>query len=171
MIAALEARKACSDFSRPTITWDFAQGTQSWEAWNDLDDLTARDGTLIAHAVGNDPMLGSPSFDIPSIAVGDIAITMRAQASQSTLHGNIYWLATNQKDFYPGLNKSFAVQADGEFHTYRIDIAQTGTLLIGDHITQLRFDPVDAPAEIAIQKIEIMTHCSSLDGQKCGCGK
>ena len=144
---------------------------QDWETWNDLADFAARDELLVARAIGNDPILGSPTFDIPSMAIGTIKITMRVRATTPTLHGEVYWLATDQPDFFPGLNKSFAVQADGEFHTYAVDLAQTGALLIGDHITQLRFDPVDAPAEIALQKIEIATHCSSLDDQRCLCGK
>ena len=169
LLDALKARQACSSFSQSTIDWNFAHGLQSWEAWNDIADFAVRDGMLVARIQGNGPILGSPTFDIPAMAIGEVRITMRVRSTASNLQGNVYWLATDQSDFFPGLNKSFVIQADGEWHTYSVDLAQTGALLIGDHITQLRIDPANAPAEIEIQKIEITTHCSKMSGQVCNC--
>ena len=115
--------------------------------------------------------MGSPAMDIPAIAIGDIEITMRVNAAQPTFQGQVYWLASGQQDFSPALKRSFTGQADGEFHTYRVDIAQSDMLLLGDHITRLRLDPVDAPAEIAIKSIQVDVHCASAGTGPCVCGR
>ena len=115
--------------------------------------------------------MASPLIDIPAIEIGDVEITMRVRASQPELQSTVYWLATDQTDFSPGLKQALPILADGKFHTYLVDISKTGQLSIGDHILRLRLDPVNAPAEIAIQSIRVFTHCSSVQGVNCTCGQ
>ncbi len=171
LIRALEQRNYCSNLTKPTTVWDFSKDTQGWDAWNDLTDFQNRDGMLVMRATGGDPYMGSPEIDIPTMAIGDIEITMRVRGSQPIMNGALYWLASGQQDFSPDLQKTFQVRADGEFHTYQVDVAQTEMLLLGDRIVQLRLDPVDAPAEIAIKAITVYTHCDTLQNQQCPCGR
>ncbi len=171
LIATLETRVRCASFSQPAITWDMTRDSEGWAPWNQLDGFENRSGALVTRSVGNDPFMGSPTIDIPAIAIGDIEITMRVNTTQPTFQGKVYWLASGQQDFSPALKQSFTGQADGEFHTYRVDIAQSGMLLLGDHITRLRLDPVDAPAEIAIKSIQVDTHCASGETSQCVCGQ
>ena len=169
LIQQLKERARCENYSAPLLDWDFSEGTHGWEPWNQLHALAIREDALAMRADGNDPILASPPIDIPAIAIGEIQVVMRVSASQPTLHGELYWLASGQTDFSPGLKSAFQVQADGEWHTYHIDLAKSGMLLMGDRITQIRLDPVDAPADIAIQSITISTHCSSLQDERCIC--
>jgi hypothetical protein len=147
----LRARQQCESFSPPVIVWDFAEGVHGWEAWNDLERFEIRDGALTTRALGNDPFMASPEFVIPALALGDIEIEVRVRAAQSNVHARVFWLATDQPDFQPGLSASFAARADG------------------DHITRLRFDPADVPGEIAIKTIRVFAHCSTDARDRCAC--
>jgi hypothetical protein len=157
---ALQERNRCANVSTPAITWEFSRDAQGWEAWNDLSQFEYRDGMLAMRATGNDPYLASPEIGIDTMAIGQIEITMRVRSEQAGLHGSIYWRATDQSDFSPDLQAPFPLQSDGEFHSYRVDIAKTEKLLMGDQITRLRLDPSDAPADIAIKSIVVYTHCT-----------
>jgi hypothetical protein len=165
----LRARQQCESFSPPVIVWDFAEGVHGWEAWNDLERFEIRDGALTTRALGADPNMASPEFDVPALALGDIEIEVRVRAAQSNVHARVFWLATDQTDFQPGLSASFAARADGEFAIYRVNLAQTGNLFVGDHITRLRFDPADVPGEIAIKTIRMFAHCSTDARDRCAC--
>ncbi len=167
---ALVERKNCLSFSRTTISWDFADA-QGWEPWNQLEGFETREGQLLTRSEGNDPFMGSPPVDIPSIMIGDVQITMSVRASQPTAKGELYWLVSGQRDFSPGLQESFAVQADGQLHTYAVNLIKSNKLAIGDRIVQFRLDPVDAPAQIAIQSIRVSTQCDSLEGEHCKCAQ
>jgi hypothetical protein len=76
--------------------------------------------------------------------------------------------AHHQSDFPPDQFAAFGVTADGASHKYRVDIAASGKLFIGDRIARLRLDPTDAPAEIAIKAIRVFVHCNP-SGDSCKC--
>lgn len=171
LLAALEARKYCAGFSQVALTWDLGSNPQGWEPWNQLDGFENRDGALVTRSVGDNPVMASPVIDISALAIGDIDITMRVRAEQPTFEGKVYWMASEQQDFSPALKQSFIGQADGEFHTYHVDIAQTGMLLLDDRITRLRLDPVTMPAEIAIKSIQVNVHCKLAGTGRCTCGQ
>lgn len=170
LVRALGQRNQCMAVSQPAIEWSFANDAQGWEAWRDLSDFQNRDGWLVMRAVGNDPYFASPEIAISTMEIGDIEIAMRVRADDPALTAQIYWLASSQQDFSPDLQVSVPVRADGELHTYRVDIAQKGQLLEGDKIVRLRIDPTDAPADIAVKTITIYTHCDTLVNPQCSCG-
>jgi len=91
------------------------------------------------------------------------------RAAQPQFQGDVFWLTADQADFSPAFKQSFTGQADGAWHTYRVNLASSGTLLIGNRVTRLRFDPVATPAEIAIQSIRVYSHCESNDASRCVC--
>lgn len=171
LVRALEERKRCAGFSRLATEWDFSKSPQGWEPWSQLSGFEIREGALMARAEGSDPYMASPPIDISSIAIGEIEITMLVRASEPKLKGAIYWLAEGQQDFSPALQASFAVQPDGKFHTYRVDVAETGMLAIGERIVQLRLDPVDAPAEIAIKSVKVFVGCDNEEVERCVCSR
>ena len=169
LIDALRQRQACGDAQYPALAWNFSNGTQAWETWNQLANFDSRDSGWYMESTGTDPNLASPVLDIPSMAIGDIEITMRVQATRGSLNGALYWLATGQDDFSPGLQVKFPVQADDQFHVYRLDIAKSGGLNIEDHILRLRLNPVDDLAAIELNSIRIFLHCSELQHNQCNC--
>ncbi|MBI3914197.1 MAG: glycosyltransferase family 39 protein, partial [Chloroflexi bacterium] len=164
----LQDRQKCLGVSSPAAQWDFARDAQGWEAWNDLENVQARDDALSMRATGTDPNLGSPLMDVPTLGIGDVEIEMQARAGAPTLRGALYWQIAGQSDFAPEQFQAFDVRADGAFQKYRIDLTQEGKLLIGDRIARLRLDPTDAPAEISIRSIRVFVHCT-LTGDSCQC--
>ncbi len=161
LIRILEERNRCKDFLQPAVIWDFKDGIQGWEPWHDLTGFEIRDGVLITRSMGNDPYMASPETDIASERIGIVEVTMRVTANQPTTEGRIYWHASSSQDFEPELFRPFVVKADGEFHSYRVDIA-SGALYMGDRILRLRLDPTDSPAEVAIKEIRILVYCSTM---------
>jgi hypothetical protein len=151
------------------MTWDFSHDLQNWQAWNELGDLENRNGMWIMRSMGNDPYIASPEFDLPSIALGDIEITMSVRADHTPLKGLVYWVVVGQADFSPVYKQSFDVQADGEVRTYRVNVSQSQLLYLGDRVRRLRLDPVDAPAEIGMKMIRIWTVCSTAQADRCVC--
>ncbi|MBI3914191.1 MAG: hypothetical protein HY327_08415 [Chloroflexi bacterium] len=164
----LGARQKCASTQTPRVEWNFSTDAQGWEAWNELENLRVRDGALTMRAIGNDPNLGSPVIEVPAFNFGDIELTMRARAEQPSVQGKIYWQAQDQKDFSPNLFQTFAVNADDQWHTYRVDLAATGKLFIGDQIVRLRLDPINAPGEVEIKSIRVSTVCLTAQGT-CEC--
>ncbi len=165
---ALAARRRCADKQTPAVTWDFARDAQGWEAWSEVADLRAHAGALTMRVTGSDPNLGGPAIDVPALNLGDIELTLRVRAEPSNLQGQVYWQTQDQPDFAPNLYQTFAVQADGQWHTYRVNLAATEKMFIGDRVTRLRLDPVNAPAEIEIQSIRVLTVCVTAEGT-CEC--
>gem|GEM_PF-611748 len=167
LVRALEQRNRCANF-KPAIVWNFSQDAQGWETWNELSQFENRDGMLTTRALGSDPYMASPEISISTLGLGDIQVEMRVRA-EKLVRGAWYWLVAGQLDFSPELEEEFPVRADGEFRTYRVDLAQHGRLFVGDQIIRLRFDPTDAVADIAIKSISISTRCSNLQGDQCIC--
>lgn len=164
----LLARQKCSNVALLASEWDFSQGVQGWEPWHHITDFGVRDGVLVLRAEGDDPFLGGPEIEIPAISLARIEITMRAQAEQPSLQGQVYWRVLGATDFSPHLNQKFDIVADGEWHTYYLPLA-SGVLSIEDKIIQLRLDPANAPAQINIQSIRLLKHCVRLEERYCRC--
>lgn len=164
---AMQARARC--VPKPAIVWDFARGDAGWETWNQITSLVVSDGVWQLQAQGNDPNLGSPTLDLSAFALGDIEIEMRVRGEQLMTRGAIYWQVNGQSDFLPVQQQTFAVNADGVFHTYRVNLAATNRLLLGDRIMRLRLDPTEMPAEIGLRAIRVYRVCTQEEGVLCEC--
>jgi len=164
----LTTRNRCLNSVQQAIVWNFQNGVQGWEPWNDLVGFSVRDGVLFTESVGSDPYMASPEIDIDTLTIANVEITMRVIADQPNIEGRVYWHASSRQDFEPDLFRAFTVKPDGEFHTYRVDISK-GPLFIGDRLLRLRLDPVDTPAHIAIKTIRVNTVCWSERDNRCEC--
>lgn len=167
LVRSLEQRNACVKFT-PSVEWNFAQDPQGWEAWNDLSDYKSQAGLLQMRATGDDPYLASPEIAVPAMALGNVQVVMRVRADNPRASGAWYWVVEGQSDFSPVQVAEFPVTADGELRTYNVDLTQNGRLFIDDKIIRLRFDPVDAPSEIALSSITVSTRCAD-QGTTCIC--
>lgn len=161
LVQMLQVRSRCTGSDHVLAEWNFTREPLGWEPWNDLAAFEDHDGVLTMRAEGKDPILASPSLNVPAIEIGEVAVVMRVRSDRASGRGSVYWLASGQDDFSPDLQKPFDVQADGEWRTYRAALGASGKLFIGDQIRQLRLDPFDAPAEIAIKSIAIGARCVS----------
>jgi hypothetical protein len=133
--------------------WEFETDADSegWLAWSQLETLQVNKGLLSTRSTGSDPYMGSPdalSIDAATLSL----IEFRMKVSAGTL-GELFFI-TDSDEVYDG-NKSlpFSVIADGQFHTYTLDMSVVsqwqGT------IRQLRLDPTDTSAEIEIDYVRV----------------
>jgi len=164
----LSERQKCLGNQFLSVGWNFSSDAQGWEALNDLASFAFQNGALVTRATGSDPNLASPTIDLPSITVGDIEIEMSVRGASPTTQGSVFWLGPGE-EFSPARTQSFAIQADGALHTYRVDLARDEKLFVGDHITQLRLDPGEILADITIKSIRVNVHCLSVTGNSCVC--
>ncbi len=159
----LQARAQCRA-AQAAVTWNFARADAGWQAWNQIDQIQIRDGAMWFNTTGDDPNLASPLFDVSALNLDHIEIEMRVRASAPIAQGALLWMTSAQSEFSPAQRLVFPVQTDGVFHTYRVNLAQAGSLLIGDHVVRLRLDPAHVPAEIALKEIRMYTGCNQATG-------
>lgn len=164
----LSARQKCLANQIPSVGWNFTSDAQGWEPTSDLAPFAFRSGALVTRSTGNDPNLLSPTIDIPAIAVGNVEIEMSVSGASPVTQGSVFWIGLGE-DYSPARQQNFVIQADGALHTYHIDLSRDEKLFVGDHIVQLRVDPGEMPADIAIKSIRVNVHCGSIVGDLCQC--
>ncbi|MBI4670525.1 MAG: hypothetical protein HY741_02495 [Chloroflexi bacterium] len=134
------------------IVWNFDTDAQGWTIWNDVANAEVEDGEWRLDVQGADPNLGSPLVNLRGQRLGEIQLTMRVRAARSPLQGAWYWQTRGMENFSPALVQDFDVLADGAMHTYAVALP----VQRGDVIAQLRLDPTDAPAQLAIDSITLI---------------
>lgn len=147
----LRQNLTCADDARE-IVWNFDADAQGWSAWNEIANSKIDAGAWRLDTTGSDPILGSPLVNVRGAQLGAIQIKMRARASQSPLKGEIYWRTRDMADFSPARVASFDIIADGLLRDYEIVLP----IPRDDIVAQLRFDPADAPAQLAVDSITIV---------------
>lgn len=155
LIAQMAERTA-----RPTPTdvvtgWDFRQDAEGWEPWNQVVEMRVENENLLFQTEGDDPFLGSPPISVPTMNLGPVELRMRVTADSPQVEGAVFWITSSDGEFLPDKQKTFEVNADGEFHTYRVNLDTGGNLFVGDNIIQLRLDPTDRPALVELDYIRI----------------
>lgn len=149
--AQLRQNLACANGVKE-IAWNFDADAGGWTIWNDAANAEVKDGQWQFDVQGADPNLGSPLVNLRAPRLGEIQITMRVRADRSSLQGALYWQTRGMENFSPALVQNFEVLADNAMRTY----ALTLPVQRGDVIAQLRLDPTDAPARVAIDSIKLI---------------
>ena len=136
----------------PAINYHFEYGLQGWEPTNQVAPLNLANGSLQTTATGANPWMLSGPFAV----VGDRApfIKIRMKTSAGT-QGQLFWRTSDPEGFLSfDRVVSFPLIADGEFHTYQLDMI-SHSWWQGKLITYLRLDPSDqSGAEIEIDFIK-----------------
>jgi hypothetical protein len=133
--------------------WEFESGgdTEGWTAWNQLEAMETRDGSLLMHSTGDDPYLGSPAVSIDANMLASIEIRMKITAGYSS---QIFFTTASDSEFDEAKSIVFTPIADGDFHTYTLDMSSVNPW--HGQITQIRLDPTDQPSALEIDYIRIV---------------
>ncbi len=111
-----------------------------------LAHVTVEGGRLRAQSIGADPsFLGPPCMGLPADRVRRVAVTMGATAGTEA---QLFWRTHMHEDFTEAQSVRFPIIADGLMHEYRIDVSASP--LWTGRVEQLRLDPTNAAAEIAV---------------------
>lgn len=130
---------------REVACWDFrsAQETLGWQVGGNIQDLRVSDGALKGIFTGRDPILFSPTMDIPMKKGLILEIRMKSAVE---LTGELYFTDTHEGrfgGFSAEKRRTWKIYGDGEWHTYRIRPGWNGL----SKILKLRIDPGSPIAE------------------------
>lgn len=130
------------------IAFEFNESTEGWLGAHHIDSLEVREGSLVGSITGPDPYLIRSMLNVPAATCQAVVLRMRVTAGQM---GQLYWATADAPGFSEQRVVGFPLQADGQFHEYRIPVGQHPEWK-GRTITELRIDPGNgaAKAEFAI---------------------
>ena len=135
------------------IEWKFDQPDdfRGWTIGGLVDDGAVRDGALHGRAIGADPILFSPIFDLPASPNQCVEICAKSTAPALA---ELYWTETltgQYGGFSSEKHRQFHVSGDNQYRVYRIwPFWQSAGKII-----RLRFDPPNA-GTFDIQSIRIV---------------
>jgi hypothetical protein len=133
--------------------WDFRGCEQAivsaWPAFGASVECIQGEG-LLMEAAGSDPQLYGPDIDIP-IPTGTY-VRLRASVSylpddsRSDLHSEWLWHGS-ENDFAPERVRGMRIKREGKLNVYWTFLRADE---VGERLSQLRFDPVDANARATL---------------------
>lgn len=126
-----------------TITITFDADTAGFQALNQCR-LSVRDGVLVVESFGEDPYLARP-LSVPADAC-EVIVELRTTVSTG---GAVYWTCGRSSQWGEDKVRHFPLQADGQWHEYRVEIVTPGGL------KQLRLDPGAAPGVYEIRRVRV----------------
>ncbi len=133
------------------IEFRFNDSAEGWQAAHHIADLAVNDGVLVGTISGSDPYLVRGMVQVRGDDVRAIRVRMRVSTGQSA---QLFWTTQSSPGFTEGKQFPFAVQADGQFHEYRLEVGRHPQWS-GQQISGLRIDPVAGPpsGEFAIDYV------------------
>jgi len=134
------------------VEWRFDSTGLGWQAGHDIDLFKVKKGGLLVRSTGKDPYLISPDIKIIPSMVSSLEIRMSVTAGSS---GRLFWATLESPVFEQKRSLSFAVKADGDFHTYTLELSQLLSWRWTKSITKLRLDPTNEPAKIKLDYIRL----------------
>ena len=126
-----------------SIDITFATDTSGFQALNQCR-LSVRDGVLVVESFGEDPYLARP-LSVPADAC-EVIVELRTTVSTG---GAVYWTCGRSSQWGEDKVRHFPLQADGQWHEYRVEIVTPGGL------KQLRLDPGAAPGVYEIRRVRV----------------
>lgn len=104
------------------------------------------DGELRARSESDDPaLIGPPSMMLPAERVASVRVRLQADAGDRV---QIFWRRDGDDGWTEEASVTVPLRADGAYHVYAFDVGASPEWR--GVIAQLRLDPTDAPAEIAV---------------------
>ncbi|MCL5995518.1 MAG: hypothetical protein M1546_05610, partial [Chloroflexi bacterium] len=135
------------------LDWDFASHEEAlgWSPTHDLQAFSVDPNGLSTKAIGGDPYMAGPSIELDTATVPHIELRM---SSTQGSDAQIFWEVDGQP-FNEAASQHFSVVADGNWHTYRLDLATHNEWK--GRVTRLRLDPSNqAGGDIAIAYIRLL---------------
>lgn len=136
---------------KPVTAWEFKDASPGWDAQMGLKDLKVADGSLSMVSTTIDPAMTAWTDDLDTRKFGAVEVRMKADKGQDA---QLFW-STPAWQFIESASARFDLKADGQFHTYKLDLAKSPDWK--SKVIALRFDPTNAAqANITIDYIRFM---------------
>jgi hypothetical protein len=119
------------------IAFGFDESPEGWLAAHHIASMTVDGGVLEGKISGGDPYLIRTLVRAEGDDYPVVRLRMRVTAGQG---GQLFWTTESSPGFAEDKTVRFAIQADGEFHEYRLEPGRDPAWS-GQTITGLRIDP------------------------------
>jgi hypothetical protein len=138
----LMAPRSGQAHEKTVLQWRFdkAGDFHGWQPNGEVADALVRGSSLHGRAVGNDPILLGPVFEIPAEPAQRVEICLKGTAAAMA---ELFWTETLEGQyggFSESKHRAFHTQGDGKYHVYRI----WPFWHAAKKIVRLRVDPPDA---------------------------
>ncbi|NOH13431.1 MAG: hypothetical protein HND51_17475 [Chloroflexi bacterium] len=118
---------------------------EGWFPYVHLEDFAVQDGSLSMRSTGEDPHMGSPLLTVVAVQNSKITIEMKVSPGEQS-EGQLFFITDSDGEWGEAKSVFFPVIADGEFHTYELDMSTIeGWQGI---VTQIRLDPLYTPDSV-----------------------
>lgn len=111
---------------------------EGWLPFNDLTSFEVQAGSLSIESTGDDPFIISQEIAVPADEYDRIGIRMKV--SDGAAGGQLFFVTDADPEWGEAKSLMFAVDGDGEFHDYVLDMSTVDGWK--GVITQMRLDPV-----------------------------
>lgn len=131
-----------------------------WRTWSPGASVgVAGDGRYVARDA--DPSLLSPVVDVETASFRWLVVRMAVAADAPAPRAQLFWSGGGA--FEEVASAAWAVEADGETHTWVLDLDDTAWRR-ADRIRALRFDPLDCPGTVTLDALALVADLAQLDG-------
>jgi len=133
--------------------WDFDDGTdQGWGSTMGFGAVRVENGVLVSTSSSRDPAFFGPQTHARASRYPFIVIRMRVSQADTA---QLFW-STTRGAASEGTSVRFDVIADGQFHDYRVRLADEASWR--GQITSLRLDPANQPGtKVEVDSIRLET--------------
>jgi hypothetical protein len=129
--------------SLSTNRWEFEKGDDGWDNHMQLAEVHVADGVLVARTAGNDAAFFGPPMQARASAFGAVLVRLRLtrkDGERGKDNAQLFWRTARLTES-ESTSQRLTVQIDGQWHEYRIPVAQNPRWR--GVITRLRLDPVN----------------------------
>jgi hypothetical protein len=150
-----------SQLSRFLPTWSFYRGglALAWSLSPDCrqDLLDRSEDTLAFIATGPDPYLVSPEVRFHAAGAKLLEIELKLPRQDylppDQSEGSLFWLTESSPAWSGAHEIRFLLQADGQWHTYRLELASNMAWVRSGLVRQLRLDPLAGTGRFWLKRI------------------
>jgi len=136
--------------------YTFDSDAQGWSVVRDLTTPAVSGGVLEATTTGNDPGLVSPDgLGLDPTLFTRVEVTLRVSRHHVA---ELFW-KTDKGKFHGSRRKPFFVNADGQLHSYAIDLE--GHKQWKDTVEQIRIDPITTGIALTVPGNSYGTSCGT----------
>ncbi len=121
--------------------WSFAVSDEGWGSGMNLADIHSTNGVLTAQTSGNDPAFFGPPMQAQADRFTTLVVRMKLSPREATPavdSAHLFWKTTRLAES-EATSRRFKVNADGQWHEYRVPLA--GNTRWRGTITRIRLDP------------------------------
>lgn len=123
----------------PRTAWEFDDPAgPGWDPSQNLANGRVENGCLVAESNGIDPAIYGEATDVEAKRFGTVEIRMKVDKGTGA---QLFW-AAKARGFTEASSLRFAIEADGAFHAYRLDMKSSPAWK--GRIGAFRLDPCDA---------------------------